>query len=309
MATQRDPILAGDLLARPGSTDPPTDARPHFGDTTLPPSERSEDSARAAYMDSLTAGSSRPLTADEKHAAEESEPSTERVYAPASERVPKRPAPGHEDIVGHVDRSTPERRAAGAPTDREAPDPGKGPESRWFAGTAGATGSANGGWATSPYDAPQRTGGGMWRGVLFGLGMGTLPLAAGLAVGLYLYRRREQERNKPINRLRRGVVHAGSAVAERIPSREVLVRYVPDRERAQPLGIGGVALLALAMLAQRLIERRQSESSSPSTVAASARDSVESLSDDVKSRLADVARRNAHRWKVDDLVGRLRDTR
>ncbi|HEY3061975.1 MAG TPA: hypothetical protein VGL99_23610 [Chloroflexota bacterium] len=38
--------------------------------------------------------------------------STERVYAPASARVPKPPAPGHEALVQQVDSATPERRAA-----------------------------------------------------------------------------------------------------------------------------------------------------------------------------------------------------
>ncbi len=37
---------------------------------------------------------------------------TGRVYAPASARVPRPRAPGHEALVEHVDTSTPERRQA-----------------------------------------------------------------------------------------------------------------------------------------------------------------------------------------------------
>jgi hypothetical protein len=43
-------------------------------------------------------------------AAGEADPS-KRVYAPASARVPKPPAPGHEALVKHLDDTTPERRA------------------------------------------------------------------------------------------------------------------------------------------------------------------------------------------------------
>jgi hypothetical protein len=39
----------------------------------------------------------------------------ERVYAPASERVAKPPAPGHETLVKQVDETTPERRGATEP--------------------------------------------------------------------------------------------------------------------------------------------------------------------------------------------------
>jgi hypothetical protein len=48
----------------------------------------------------------------------------ERVYAPASARVAKPPAPGHEALVRQVDDSTPERRAAdeSAPAGRAVDD-------------------------------------------------------------------------------------------------------------------------------------------------------------------------------------------
>jgi hypothetical protein len=59
---------------------------------------------------------------DEK--GRENEPATdsrqpgERVYAPASARIAKPPAPGHEALVRHVDESTPERQAAPEATEQ-----------------------------------------------------------------------------------------------------------------------------------------------------------------------------------------------
>jgi hypothetical protein len=44
-------------------------------------------------------------------AAAQTDP-TEQVYAPASARIPKPPAPGHEALVDQVDATTPERQAA-----------------------------------------------------------------------------------------------------------------------------------------------------------------------------------------------------
>jgi hypothetical protein len=45
---------------------------------------------------------------------------TERVYAPASARVPKPPAPGHEALLEQVDITTAERRGAPAGTRPDA---------------------------------------------------------------------------------------------------------------------------------------------------------------------------------------------
>jgi hypothetical protein len=78
----------------------------------LPPTERNQDPERTAVSHGLTTDVSRPLTSEEREAAERDIPRGERVYAPASERVPKAPVPGHRDFVEHPDESTPERRAS-----------------------------------------------------------------------------------------------------------------------------------------------------------------------------------------------------
>jgi hypothetical protein len=78
----------------------------------LMPDARDQDVAREALEDELTTEPSRPLTAEERRAAEAARPAGERVYAPASERVPRAPALGHRDLAGQVDPTTPERRAA-----------------------------------------------------------------------------------------------------------------------------------------------------------------------------------------------------
>jgi hypothetical protein len=49
---------------------------------------------------------------DDSNAVAKIAESTERVYAPASARVPKAPAPGHEALVNQLDATTPERQAA-----------------------------------------------------------------------------------------------------------------------------------------------------------------------------------------------------
>lgn len=71
-------------------------------DTTVdvvPPSERGKDMVRGGAVDNLTRGSSRPLTDDEKKAAEHDHPRGERVYAPAEARVPKEPIPGDRERI------------------------------------------------------------------------------------------------------------------------------------------------------------------------------------------------------------------
>jgi hypothetical protein len=76
----------------------------------LPPSERGQDEVRTEITHDTAAGSSRPLTRDERDAAEHDRPLPDRVYAPASERVPKT-VEGHREIIEHTDPTTPERQA------------------------------------------------------------------------------------------------------------------------------------------------------------------------------------------------------
>jgi hypothetical protein len=79
-----------------------------------PPSERGEDQARDEVMRELEEQPSRPLSGEEKRAAETDSGREANVYAPASERVAKDPLPGDREIMDHMDTSTAERKAARA---------------------------------------------------------------------------------------------------------------------------------------------------------------------------------------------------
>lgn len=77
-----------------------------------PVSERGEDQARDEVMRELEEQPSRPLSGDEKRAAEADPGRAPTVYAPASQRESKEPLPGDREIMEHMDTSTTERRAA-----------------------------------------------------------------------------------------------------------------------------------------------------------------------------------------------------
>src|SRR5919199_503615 len=83
----------------------------------VPRGERNQDELRSEIAHDVTSFPERPLTHDEQEAAEHDMPRGERVYAPASERVPKPPVPGHRDLVQHPDEATPERQAVSGPQD------------------------------------------------------------------------------------------------------------------------------------------------------------------------------------------------
>jgi hypothetical protein len=114
MAIPRDPYLAGSPLPPPTPRDP-------NADSVLDESERGEDEAREYAEHVELAGPDRPLTDDEKDAAEDDPGRAPRTYAPASERVAKPPAPGHEQLVeaGEHRPSSPE--AMRHPGDRSDP--------------------------------------------------------------------------------------------------------------------------------------------------------------------------------------------
>jgi hypothetical protein len=65
----------------------------------LPPEERGEDELRESVEEGMSVGGSRPLTREEREAAKDDPGIAERVYAPASARVPKPPAPGDEKFI------------------------------------------------------------------------------------------------------------------------------------------------------------------------------------------------------------------
>ena len=73
-----------------------------------------------------------------------------------------------------------------------------------------------------------------------GIGAGVLMAAGGAVGGAWLYSRWQAERNKPINRLRRGALGVALRVGERLPDTVAL----PDR--AAPIGGGAAAALLLS---------------------------------------------------------------
>ncbi len=87
---------------------------PVTGDDVLARSERERDQVWSGEMDSLANMPSRPITDAEQDAAERDRPRLERVYAPASMRVPRAPAPGHERLIeeGLASQSDGRRQAA-----------------------------------------------------------------------------------------------------------------------------------------------------------------------------------------------------
>jgi hypothetical protein len=196
----------------------------------LPPSERNQDQQRTELTHGLAVDGSRPLTAEEREAAEHDAPVGERVYAPASERVPVEPVAGHRDFVVHTDDSTPERQAVATDTttstDTTEPSftrverPRNGGETDWTPTPMSPPyASPN---AHPTYNTQPSTGGLQWRGLPLGIGSAVI-VAAG-AVGVWLYLRWQRERNKPINRLRRQARYAAAELSQRVPDSEEVLR-------------------------------------------------------------------------------------
>jgi hypothetical protein len=65
----------------------------------LRPDDRGQDEVAEALEEGMALGQPRPLTREEREAAEHDPGPAKTVYAPASARVPKPPAPGDEKFV------------------------------------------------------------------------------------------------------------------------------------------------------------------------------------------------------------------
>jgi hypothetical protein len=213
----------------------------------IPPSERGQDAAQTEMEYGLTLDSSRPLTEEERKAADRETPVGERVYAPASERVPKPPVPGHREVVEHTDTHTPEREAAGnasaEPSFTRVARPSASPD--FEAGTPGAYASSmpNPGFATNG----QSDGGRQRRQrMFFGLGFSWFTVIC-TGVGVWLFMRWRRERNKPINRLRRQAQHAAYELRDRMPD--------PDEAVRPAMGVT-TAMLSLLLLMWRQSQER-----------------------------------------------------
>jgi hypothetical protein len=161
---------------------------------------------------------------------------TETVYAPASERVPVPPVPGHRDMIEHPDASTPERvAAAGAsePPFARVPRP------------SAAGGQEAGGWSAV---RPPR--------LFFGLGV-SWATVIGCSVGVWLFLRWRRERQKPINRLRRHARQATGVIRDRVPASK-------DEAMRPVLGLGAALASALLVVLQQAQARgRQAERAAP----------------------------------------------
>jgi hypothetical protein len=213
----------------------------------IPPSERGQDAAQTEIEHGLTLDSARPLTDEERKAADRDTRVGERVYAPASERVPKDPVPGHRDVINHPDTHTPEREAV----TNSSTEPS-------FTRVARPSTYTSQGFEVPTPDS--------WDGaqdrrkrMFFGIGFSWFTVIC-TGVGVWLFMRWRRERNKPINRLRRQA--------------QELRERMPDPEEAVRPAMG----LTTAMLSLLLVLWRQSQMRSK-TATKKARRATESLSD------------------------------
>lgn len=218
----------------------------------IPPNERGQDELRTEITHGLAVDSSRPLTKEEREAAEHDTGVVERVYAPASERVPKDPIPGHRDFVERADDRTPERVAAAHP-----PEPS-------FTRVERPSNSTQHQWTpapmSTPYSSPMSNptftsapNSGGWRAFGMPLSLGTLLFIACSGAGAWLYARWQRERNKPINRLRRQAHVTAAELRGRMPTSRDELR--------QGGGIGAAAtLVPIGLVVWRQLTARQSRS-------------------------------------------------
>jgi hypothetical protein len=210
----------------------------------IPASERNQDPLTTEIIDELTAESAQPLTDEERKAADREAPAGQTVYAPASERVPVNPVPGHREFVEHPDTHTPEREAA-AHDSSESSEPSFTRVARPTTPGTDAS-STTSSWQTSANYEPQwsdSSQGGKW----FGLSMGWLTFGICSGVGVWLWLRWQRERNRPINRLRRQARQAADEIRERVPSRE---------EAARPAIGLGTAIASILLLVWQQSQQR-----------------------------------------------------
>jgi hypothetical protein len=225
----------------------PPEARLENVQDVVPASQRNQDLQRSTHE--LVTEGSRPLTEAERKAADRDLGATERVYAPASERVPKI-VEGHRDVIEHTDPATPERQAIGQtnvstvegePSFTRVPRPSNGPQN-----------GVNGGTQTDWSAQSNRWMSNLQGGSMVPLGVGWLTLAMCGGVGAWLWMRWQRERNKPINRLRRQAQQARQrayALREQMPD-------VPEEAVRPAMGLGTALVMLCAVLWQQSQTRR-----------------------------------------------------
>jgi hypothetical protein len=221
----------------------PPEARNENMQDVLPPSQRGQDVEQTTHE--LVTESARPLTDEERKAADRDAPPGERVYAPASERVP-RTVPGYRDVVENVDTATQERRATGTMSEvsssmsTEEPSFTRVPRPSTSSDTPYGSTESQQDWMNTS------SSGRSW---LMPMGIGWLTLSVGTGVGIWLWLRWQRERNRPINRLRRQARQTAAQarqtafeLRERMPEFEM-----PDEATRPAIGLG-TALLSAALL-------------------------------------------------------------
>jgi hypothetical protein len=242
---------------RSGGPLEPPQVPPENTQDVLPPTERSQDPERS--MQDLVNDSARPLTEEERKIADrDASTAGERVYAPASERVPKT-VPEYGGVVEHTDTATPERQAASQSGWPEATEPSftrvPRPSAESVTGTTGGE---------SDTEHPQRT---RWMsnvpgGRLAPVGLGWLALLV-CGVGVWLWLRWRRERNKPINRFRRQARQAATqarsrayALRDQIPELPEMPEF-PDQATRPAIGLGTALLTIALVLWQQSMRRAQ----------------------------------------------------
>ncbi len=240
----------GNPMASSDSRISRTDPSAENHQDVIPANERNQDPEVTEMTRELTAEGSRPLTDDERKAADREAPAGQTVYAPASERVPVNPVPGHRDFVEHPDTHTPEREAAAhQPTESSEPSFTRVARPSTTQTSPDAS-STNAGWQASSYEPHWNSDG--HRGKWFGMSMGWLTFGVCSGVGVWLWLRWQRERNKPINRLRRQARQAANEIRERAPTPE---------EAARPaIGLGtAIASILLLVWQQSQSRARQAD--------------------------------------------------
>jgi hypothetical protein len=204
----------------------------------IPPTERNQDPQRTDITRGLATDTSRPLTDDERKAADGGTGVGERVYAPASERVPREPVPGHREVVEHPDTHTPERVAAQSfdePSFARVARPGTNSDDVYVPPVS-ADNSSRSTWLPM--------------GVGWAVGIG---MCAG--IGIWLWMRWQRERNKPINRIRRQARQTASQARQ--TAAELRERMPSTDEAAVPaVGLSTAVLPILVWAWQRSRARR-----------------------------------------------------
>ena len=243
MTSFPDPNL-GRPLYRPGS-----DVDTNVPDI-VPPTERNQDPMRSAQSRDLASGNVEPKPEDRAESV------AERVYAPASERVPKQPVPGHREVIEHTDTHTREREAATPMGNGEEPSFTRvaRPSVQPVSTTPGAYASPTSNPGLIPDEPAEQPRVGRQK-MFFGIGASWVTVV-GCAVGIWLFMRWRAERNKPINRLRRRAREAWQRAdewRERMP--------ISREDAARPAaGLGSVLLpLLILMWRQSQTRSRQEE--------------------------------------------------